>query len=88
MLRLLDCYVLALTGHLEPAMEAKVGALVRRTFGGGSDWKGTLRRTVDLPADPDEKIRALWRAQPADNDSLAFAIAVSDENFVPLIDPL
>lgn len=62
LLRLLDCYVLALTGHLAPEMEAKVTEFVRRTFAGEADWKATLRKEVNLPEDMDERIRALWRA--------------------------
>lgn len=87
LLRLLDCYVLALTGSLDPGMEAKVAHYVRARYGGSPDWKGTLRRLVNLPPDLDDRIRASWRAQPRGTDPLAFALAVSDTNFGGMIDP-
>jgi len=86
-LRLLDCYVLALTGNLAPEMEANVAQTVKATYGGGTDWKLTLREVVKLPSNLDERILALWRSQPVGTDPLGFALAVSDDNFVPLIDP-
>jgi hypothetical protein len=87
LLRLLDCYVLALTGNLHPEMEEKVAQTVRATFGGGPDWKATLREAVKLPSNMDDRVRALWRSQPVGTDPLAFALAVSNDNFLPMIDP-
>jgi hypothetical protein len=88
LLRILDCYVLAVTGYLAPEMEAKVASIVRRQFGGGADWKATLRQTVKLPDDMDERIKALWRAQPAGTNPLVFTLEVSNANFVDMIDRL
>ena len=76
------------TGNLAPDMETKVTETVRRTFGGGTDWKATLRQTVKLPGSMDERIRALWRSQPVGTDSLAFALAVSDDIFLPMMDAI
>ncbi len=87
LLRLLDSYVLALTGNLDPDTEAKVARVVDAMFGGGPDWKATLRTAVNLPADMDSRIEDLWRSQPKGFDPYAFTVAVSDENFLPLIDP-
>jgi hypothetical protein len=53
LLRLLDCYVLALTGNLSPEMETKVTQIVEATHGGGSDWKATLGKAVKLPLNMD-----------------------------------
>jgi hypothetical protein len=86
LLRLLDSYVLALTGHLDPEMEAKVAKLVKKRFG-GSDWRSSLRKVTKLPPDMDERIRDTWRRQPPGTDPLAFALAVSDENFASMIEP-
>jgi hypothetical protein len=88
LLRLLDCYVLALTGSLDPEMETKVATIVRRQFGRGADWKTTLRRRIKLPDDLDEQIRTAWRAQPAGTDPLDFTLRVSDGTFVPMITPI
>jgi hypothetical protein len=87
LLRLLDCYVLALTGNLEPEIETKVAEIVESTFGGGPDWKVTLRHATRLPDDMDERIRSLWRAQALGTDPVTFALAVSDDNFLQMIDP-
>lgn len=85
LLRLLDCYVLSLTGHLDPAMEAKVARFVAKELG-GTDWRSSLRQVVKLPPDMDERVDKLWKSQPPGTDPLAFALAVSDENFAPMID--
>jgi len=85
LLRILDCYVLAVTGNLAPEMETKVAGVVIQSFG-GDDWRASLRRAVDLPADMDDRIRALWRSQPSGVDPMGFAIAVSDENFASMLD--
>lgn len=87
LLRLLDCYILALTGNLHPEMAEKVAQTVRATFGDGPDWKATLREVVKLPPNLDERIGAVWRSQPVGTDPLGFALAVSDDNFLPMIDP-
>lgn len=88
LLRLLDCYVLALIGHLDPGMEAQVAAIVGRNLGGDHDWKTTVRRAAGLPADMDRRIVELWARQPKGVDPMAFMIAVSDESFLPLIHPV
>jgi hypothetical protein len=87
LLRLLDCYVLALTGSLDPNMEAKVAKIVRNTMGGDADWKTTLRRRVGLPEDMDERILTGWRSQPAGTDALDFTLRVSDGTFLSMVDP-
>jgi hypothetical protein len=69
-------------------MEARVAEMVSKQFGEGPDWKATLRDAIKLPANMDERIRALWRSQPVGTDPLAFALAVSDDNFAPMIDPV
>jgi hypothetical protein len=78
--------VLALTGSLAPEMEAKVAAAIRSRYGGGPDWMRTLRDTVRLPADLDQRIQSLWQTQPPGTDALAFALAVSDANFATMLD--
>lgn len=49
--------------------------------------EGQLGEAVKLPPNMDERIGALWRSQPVGTDSLRFALAVSDDNFLPMIDP-
>lgn len=88
LLILLDNYILSVIGCLEPDREAEVGALVVQTFGGGLDWRATLRAQVHLPETLDARIRSMWKQQPKGADPMAFMVAVSDANFLPMIDPI
>jgi hypothetical protein len=87
LLRLLDCYILALTGNLAPDTEDAVATAVRRLFRGDDNWKEALRKGIGLPDGFDERVKALWRSQPEGVDPLAFAVAVSDANFKAMLDP-
>jgi hypothetical protein len=87
LLRLLDCYVLAVIGYLEPQMETQVAELVARYWGRTGDWKETLITGVGLPGTMTQSIADLWREQSAGTDPLRFALQVSNDNFVELIDP-
>lgn len=86
LLRLLDAYVLAVIDHLTPDREALVRRVVEETYGGGSNWKDTLKAVAGLPPDLDSRLVALWQQQPHGTAPLAFMLAVSDETFMPLID--
>ena len=91
LLRLLDCYVLALVDSLDPEMEARVSRTVRRLFPSDSNdrnknWMRTLESAVQLPDGFAARVRTLWKNQPAGVDPVEFAIAISDANFVRLFD--
>ena len=88
LLRLLDSYVMAITGNLDSDTEARVAKVVKATFGGGPDWMATLREVVHLPDDMDQRIQKPWQSQSPGVDPRMFAVAVSNETFVPLIDRL
>ena len=75
LLRLLDSYVMALTGNLDPETEVRVAKVVSEMFGGGSNWMETLRKRVNLPGDIDDRIRDLWRSQSPGVDPRAFTLA-------------
>ena len=87
LLRLLDYFVLASIGMLDAGADINAGDLVSREFGhAGANWRTTLVRELKLPPDMEARIRTLWRSQPAGVDPIAFAVAVSDQTFAPLID--
>jgi hypothetical protein len=86
LLRLLDAYVMSVIGHLDLETEAQVARVTMDTFGGGQDWKKTLRETVGLPKDLDNRILSAWSRQPRIMDPRAFTVAVSTQSFLPLID--
>ncbi len=87
LLRLLDCYVLAVIGQLDQEAETRAASAVKVLLGGGPDWTGTLRRSIKLPDDMDRRIQQLWSEQPVGTDPLTFMLAVSNGTFLPMIDP-
>lgn len=65
LLRLLECYALAIVGALDPSTESAAAVAVRVTYGDG-DWKEVLLRTLKLPASIDEDIRDNYRGYQRD----------------------
>jgi hypothetical protein len=87
LLILLENYALAVIGEMPANQKAGVAAQVAESLGGeASDWKATVRRAAG-PADrfrhQDSRGLAVSakRASPLD-----FVIAISDANFVDLMD--
>lgn len=93
LLILLENYVLDCIGHLSEPNATNIIGLVQRVYGGGVDWKATLRSTLHLENAIDENLRQMWLrnqdlAKQA-NQSLSpedFARMVVDQNFSGLID--
>jgi hypothetical protein len=92
LLILLDNYVLSCIGHLPPEKEADLLSATQRVYGGGSDWKATLRATLQLSDSIDESFRKMWttnqqRASQAGVTftALDFARMVVDQNFAHMI---
>lgn len=95
LLILLENYILSTIGHLTPEKEAINASITQRIFGGGEDWRGTLRGTLRLEATVDEDLCRMWGEQQAaarDAGAAAvpedFARRVADENFAHLIEPV
>ena len=95
LLMLLENYVLAAIGELPPDRSAGVGGIVRKMWGGGDDWMGTLRGELGLEDSMDEDLRGMWarnqaiaRENGVDLHPVQFAKMVADQNFAPLIDRL
>ena len=72
---------------------AKIVNVVRKVYGGGDDWKATMRTTLQLNESLDENLRAMWfrnqEIAKKTNQVLTpeeFARMIVDENFLSLID--
>ncbi len=95
LLILLENYVLSCIGQLPTNKEGGLVAAVQRVWGGGEDWKATMRSTLQLGESIDDSLRKMWatnkeRAKQA-NVILSpeeFARMVVDENFNHLIEPV
>ena len=67
--------------------------VVRRSFGGDTDWMATVRGAVSLPDSIDEELRTMWSRCKRGADAegrilvpLEFAKMVADENFLHLFE--
>lgn len=92
LLIVLENYVLDCIGALSPDRQALARSVVQRVWGGGDDWKATVRRQLHLESGMDEALRGMWSR----NQELAkqhnqqlhpiqFAKMVIDQNFAHLI---
>jgi hypothetical protein len=86
-------YVLDVIGSLPPERQASAQKIVQTAYGGGMDWKATLRTTLQLGESLDQSLRDLW-ARNQDiarrtNQTLSaedFARAIVNENFASLLE--
>lgn len=95
LLILLENYVLSTIGHLAPDKETLNASITQRIFGGGEDWRETLRGRLRLEASVNDDLCRMWceqqdAAQAAGKIAVPeeFARRVADENFVHLIEPV
>jgi hypothetical protein len=93
LLILLENYVLSCIGQLPADKEAGLLSVTQRVFGGGDDWKATLRATLQLGDSLDDSLRRMWttnqeRAAQAGVTLTAedFARMIVDQNFAHLIE--
>lgn len=61
MLAVIEGYALAAIGQLPAGQEAILAPSVQHAFGGGDDWRATVRKTMNWPANLDERIQSDWR---------------------------
>jgi hypothetical protein len=92
LLIILEYYVLSSIDRLTPDKEADLRTLTQQIYGGGSNWRATLRTTLQLLDSMDRELRQMWRTHqdlawearvnlvPGD-----FARIVVDQNFAHLI---
>ena len=94
LLVILENYVLDSIGALAPDRAAGMTTIVQRVFGGGADWKKTVREKLELSDTIDAAFRQMW----AKNQEIAknagrilhpvsFAKMAVDSNFASLIGP-
>ena len=92
LLVVLENYVLDCIGKLPPGSSDRLTQMMQQVFGGGPDWKQTLRQTLQLDPSMDEELRKLWtknealaRAEGIELHPVQFAKMVVDENFAELV---
>ena len=93
LLILLENYVLDCIGCLSKENVKTITGTVQRVYGGGDDWKATLRSMLKLDENLDDNLRKIWSR----NQDIAvqnkqclspeeFARTIVDQNFSSLID--
>jgi hypothetical protein len=92
LLILLENYVLDCIGELPEDKQALGRAIVQRAFGGGDDWRATIRERLQLDPAIDEALRVMWirnqelaKQHHQELHGVQFAKMVADENFAQLI---
>jgi hypothetical protein len=60
LLILLENYVLDCIGCLPKEKVPTITCMIQRVYGGGKDWKATLRSTLRLDDSLDENLRQMW----------------------------
>ena len=60
LLMLLHAYVLDCIGELCPEKQAAIQEVVQKVYGGGPDWRTTLRNTLRLGDSLDGSIQGMW----------------------------
>src|SRR5437763_1466862 len=63
LLKLLEYYALASIGQLPAQREARLRHRVEQTYGGGPEWKRTLRGVLKLDPAGEEVLRRRWQAE-------------------------
>jgi hypothetical protein len=93
LLILLENYVLDCIDCLPKEKLPIITSMVQQVYGGGDDWKATLRSTLRLEDALDDNLRRLWDQNQhiamQNNQSLApeeFARMIVDKNFSSLVD--
>lgn len=89
---LLENYVLDCIGCLSARAQDNVLRLVQQAYGGGADWRRTLRERLAIDPKLDDRIRSLWQMNTAIADKrkerlhpVQFAKRVVDTNFAHLL---
>jgi len=60
LLIVLENYVLDCIGELGPDKQALARSVVQRVWGGGDDWKATVREQLKLLPSTDEALHGMW----------------------------
>ena len=92
LLIILENYVLDCIGELQPDKQQEMQTIVEHIFGGGPDWKQTVRAALQLGEGLDENLRHLWvknqeiaKVNNVVLQPVQFAKMIADQNFAHLI---
>ena len=90
---ILDNYILDCIGELPSDKQTLITTIVQKVFGGGTDWKKTVREVLQMSESIEADIRSLWiqnREIAAKNKAelhpVQFAKMIVDDNFAEFID--
>ena len=90
---ILDNYVLDCIGELPSDKTLLIISIVQKVFGGGADWKKTVRDVLQLSESIEDTIRSLWiqnkeiaAQNKAELHPVQFAKMIVDDNFAEFID--
>jgi hypothetical protein len=93
LLILLENYVLDLIGEIPANKQQGLREITQKVFGGGDDWRATMRQTLHLEPAIDENILALWRRNQeiaanahTNINPIQFAKMIADTNFAPFLE--
>lgn len=93
LLIVLENYVLDCVGELPIEKQANIRAMIQKIWGGGDDWRATVRAQLRLEPTMDDTLRGMWSR----NQELAkqhnqplhpiqFAKMIVDTNFAELLE--
>jgi hypothetical protein len=92
LLIVLESYVLDCISALQPDKHALARSVVQRVWGGGDDWRETVRTQLHLESSLDESLRDMWsrnqeltRQHNQPLTPIQFAKMIVDQNFASLI---
>lgn len=93
LLIVLENYVLDCIGELHPDKQVLARSIVQRLWGGGNDWKATVRSQLHLESSLDESLSGMWSRNQAlakqhqqSLHPIQFAKMIVDQNFASLIE--
>ena len=93
LLIILEKYVLDCIGELAPEEQKGTASVVQQVFGGGEDWKKTMREVLHMEEALDKNLRQMWEqnkivAQVTGEElhPVQYAKMIVDDNFAHLID--
>ena len=90
LLIVLEGWVLECIGQLPEDKRGAIAEIVQGAFGGGDDWRATLRRTLGVDRGVEALIAAEWgnvqEASGGDRSAEAFARDLIDRDYVHLLE--
>lgn len=95
LLIILENYVLSAIGELDPEKNATMLPIVQHVYGGGDDWRATMRTHLHLEDGLDESLRGMWARnleiawkEGTTLHPIQFAKMIVDQNWAALVDTI